>query len=204
MSRQDPFSSLKGMNENDQDLGKTAGGQYQASILDQIPIKTSRSRDWEKRHHTKTYRGISVSLQTKLKHQALELGVPVSDLARAFFEFGIQSLNENKLDLDPKPRGRHMTLYPFEGYEGSDNNLSESQVDAKKSFKEAPPKDAWRSIVSYRIPPELHFQIKSISQQKTVPVGELACVLLKYGLEKYETGTLDLVPQPKKQLNSNW
>ncbi|MBI9047536.1 MAG: hypothetical protein JEZ06_23835 [Anaerolineaceae bacterium] len=204
MSRQDPFSSLKGNYESSHDQGKKPNGQYPASILDQIPIKTSRSRDWEKRHHTKTYRGISVSLQTKLKHLALELGVPVSDLARAFFEFGIQSLNENKLNLDPKPSGQHMTLYPFEGYEGSAENLTPSPANTKKTFKMSSPKDAWRSIVSYRIPPELHFQIKSISQKKTVPVGELACVLLKYGLEKYETGTLNLVAQPKKQLNSNW
>ena len=84
-------------------------------ILQRRPSRAKRNRDWERTQYRVTYRGISPELHEALKAIAIELSVPVGDVARAFLEHGLEAYKSGDLVLAPRPRlsaHNNMTLYP--------------------------------------------------------------------------------------------
>ena len=84
-------------------------------ILQRRPSKAKRNRRWELQNKVTGYRGIPPELNKALKDIAAELSVSVSDVARAFLEYGLGAYKRRELVLAPRPRfsaHRNMTLYP--------------------------------------------------------------------------------------------
>lgn len=182
------------------------------SILDSLraepPKKRDRSWDNARSQFVATYRGIPKDIQDMIKEIAAELEVKTGDVARALFEFSLESANRAELVFEAHPRGVRMTLF---GPEDRDKNSQQvarkwpPPQGAPKRKREKEPERLWKQVVSYHgIPPEVQQQIKAIADQHTVPVGEVAAMLLKYGLEALSSGRLELTARPKVNSSLNW
>lgn len=94
-----------------------------------------------------------------------------------------------------------MTLYPFTGAGWAENGWTPQPP--KRSSRKREDTRMWQEIAHYRLPDELHEQVKRLAKD-VYPVGELVAVLLKHGLESYNMGVLVLIPQPKTSANLGW
>ncbi len=85
-------------------------------IVEQLRVakQVKRQRGWEQGNKTRSYWGIPLELREALGWIAQELCVKVDDVARAFFEYGLDEVQKGALDLipHPNPKGPKMTLYP--------------------------------------------------------------------------------------------
>lgn len=184
-----------------------------AGVLDQLadPIATdklanmdereakARKRTWEKAHPQKHYRGVVPELREAVRTLAEGLEVSADEVARAFLEYGILCIERGTLRLEPRPRAQRMTLYPFGGAGWAENGWTpQPPKPRQRKQKEI---TRWQAIVHYRIPDELHQQIKALASDY-LPVGEVVSVLLKHGLESYKQGILVLNPQAKVVWNA--
>lgn len=163
--------------------------------------KKERSRDWEKTHRPKYYRGIPGETRQEVKEIAQELGVSADEVARAFLEHGLRCVEKGELAIVPvSPRARRMTLFPFNGASWAADAWTpqHAKQNIRNRKKEAV---LWREAAAYRIPDELHKQVKQLANE-IVPVGEVVLILLKHGISSYQSGTLALIPQPKTTLIS--
>ncbi len=184
--------------------------QFLAPIADPERLEGSerrktkgRKREWENSHRGKFYRGVSVELREAIKTVAHDLSVSADEVARAFAEYSLMCLQQGRLTLTGMPSQRRlkMTLYPFSGAGWAENGWT-PKPPRSKGHKQKD-KGLWRQGVCYRIPDEVHEQIKTVSGD-VYPVGEVMAVLLKNGLEAYRQGVLVLLPQPKMPFNLNW
>jgi len=171
--------------------------------------KKKRTRRWEGANRSKHYRGVPADLRTAIREIAETLSVPADEVARAFIEYAINCIDVGTLRLDgrinPRPHAQKMTLYPFNGagwaVKGWNPQPPPAPSGRRKKSKSDP--KAWQEIAHYRIPDELHERIKDIAYIH-FPIGEVAAVLLKHGLEAYRAGTLQLTPQPSTAANVRW
>jgi len=162
----------------------------------------SRKREWEKMNPAKTYRGVPRDIRNRIVEIATNLNVRADDVARAFFEYGLQCIQYGSLRLDDaRPKGLRMTLYPFSGAGWAENNWSPQQPKIKKEKRDS--KSNWKEVANYRIPIELHKRIKELAGE-VIPLGEVVTILLKNGIEGYENGQLVLLPQQKITPNLDW
>ena len=83
-------------------------------LLAHKPSRAKRNREWEARQRQVTFRGIPLELNARLNAVAEELGVTVSDVARAFLERGLAAYEQGDLLLQPRLRIGKRTLYPEE------------------------------------------------------------------------------------------
>lgn len=167
----------------------------------ETPEKKERSREWEKTHRPKYYRGIPSETRQQVKEIAQELGVSADEVACAFLEYGLRCVEKGELTIAPvSPRARRMTLFPFNGASWAADGWTpqQSKQNIRKRKKETA---LWREAAAYRIPDELHKQVKQLAND-IVPVGEVVLILLKHGISSYQSGTLALIPQPKTALIS--
>mgnify|MGYP001205411420 CR=1 FL=1 len=194
-------------NLNSQSSGETKHEAW----LDYLPPprqKAKRKRQWEANHRTTLYRGVPSDLRDAVRDIAVALEVTVDDVARAFLEYSLQCIRTGTLILDPRPSSRpkapRMTLFPFHGAGWAVNGWPPVPVApiAKKrqSSKEV---KKWQAVVSYRLPPELHQQIKNIAEDY-LPIGEVAAVMLQHALQAYQSGILILKPQVKQSSILGW
>ncbi|MBK8783948.1 MAG: hypothetical protein IPO22_19650 [Anaerolineales bacterium] len=174
-------------------LAATAGGWNRHG---RRPAK--RNRQWEKAH--RSYRYVNVPLEVREEVLALAeyLHVPADDVAHAFFEYGLDCVNEGKLQLkaQPNPLGRKMTLFPqkqvgaWEEAEGPQRDIpARRKRKVERKQKSVP-------AVSYRIPHGVHMDLCSLAAELAVPVGEVVTHLLRHGLKSYRAGWLKLTPHP--------
>jgi hypothetical protein len=177
------------------------------SVLDTIAAakRRSRGREWEKSHHTFSYRGVPADLRDQVLALASYLNVNVDELVQVFVQYGQSCLSKGTLSIEARPREGRMTLFPTT--EGWNKRAGWSEVDGwkpeqkeipvrKKSIKtEASP--LWKDRVHYRLPAEVHATIKGLAAQHFIAVGEVMTLFLKHGLESYRSGRLILNPQPK-------
>jgi hypothetical protein len=171
--------------------------------LEEHPPK-ERNREWEKHHKPKHYRGVPAEVRNRVKEVAQELGVSVDEAARAFIEYSLMCVQRGSLTLSGTPSQRRvrMTLYPFTGAGWAENGWTPNPP--RRTRKQSGQQPAlWREAAYYRLPDELHEQVKSLAKD-IYPVGEVVTVLLKHGIESYDNGVLVLTPQPKISTNLDW
>ena len=155
-----------------------------------------RNRQWERERQNQkvVYRGVEPKLALKVKNIAGQLSVPEGEAARALIEHALCAYERGELDLYPRPNPERlrMTLYP-----SSDSPRFSNQP--RKPKHRDHPKSGWRVITSWRgFPPALKGELSALASDAglNVPIGELISALLRFGLQAYETGQLQLDPVP--------
>jgi predicted DNA-binding protein len=163
-----------------------------------------RKREWEKNNKPKHYRGVPVEVREQVKAIAKELGVTADEVARSFIEYSLTCLKRGTLMLSgtPSQRRARMTLYAS-GAGWAENGWTPQPPPKRSGRKKDEVVALWREIAHYRLPDELHEQIKQVAGM-AYPIGEVAAVLLKHGIESYKNGVLVLIPQPKIPKNLGW
>jgi hypothetical protein len=169
------------------------------SIYDSLRVAAprTRNRQWEREHQSQkvVYRGVEPKLVVKVNSIAGELGVLAGEVARALIEHALRAYERGDLDLYPRPDPERlrMTLYP-----SSDSPRFSSRP--KKPTRRNHPKAGWRVITTWRgFPPALKQELSALASEAglNVPVGELITALLRYGLQAYEAGHLQMDPVPE-------
>ncbi|RIK28883.1 MAG: hypothetical protein DCC56_14475 [Anaerolineae bacterium] len=157
-----------------------------------------RNRKWEKEHRPYRYVNVSVELREQVLALAEQLGVTADEVARAFIEYGIECVDEEKLHLraQPNPYGRKMTLFPKERAKGwHETNGTPKEIPARKKKRSRQVKKTYPAV-SYRLPEKVHDEICGLAMDLDVPLGDVVSFLLQYGLDAYRGGKLSLQPQP--------
>lgn len=157
-----------------------------------------RNRQWEKTHRPYRYVNVPLEVREDVLALAEHLHVPAGDVAHAFFEYGLDRVEEGKLQLNaqPNPLGRKMTLFPqkqvgaWEEADGPQRDIpARRKKRVERNQKSVP-------AVSYRIPPGIHTDLCSLAEELAVPVGEVVTFFLRHGLKAYRAGRLKLMPHP--------
>lgn len=158
----------------------------------------NRNRRWEKEHRPYRYVNVSVELREQVLALAEHLGVNVNEVARAFVEYGVECVDEEKLHLraQPNPHGRKMTLFPKGHAKGwRKTNESPREIPARKKKRSKKAKRVYPAV-SYRLPKKVHDDICRLAMDLGVPLGDVVTFLLQHGLDAYRSGKLNLEPQP--------
>ena len=157
-----------------------------------------RNRKWEKEHRPYRYVNVSVELREQVMALAKHLEVTADEVARAFVEYGVECVNEEKLYLraQPNPHGRKMTLFPKERVKGCHEvNDVPKEIPVRKKKQMSKAKKVYPAV-SYRFPTKVHNDICGLAMNLDVPLGEVVSFLLQNGLNAYRSGKLSLKPQP--------
>lgn len=177
-------------------------------IVEQLRVveQKKRERGWELNNRTRSYWGIPLELREALNWIAQELGVKVDDVARAFFEYGLDEYQKSALELKPhlNPKSPKMTLYPggwrHQPWSRENWNPQPSRVHQKDTLRRKRVTQSSKGtacvLAIRRLPDELHQAITAIAEASAVPIGEVATKLLGCGLEAFSKGTLTLNPVP--------
>lgn len=157
-----------------------------------------RNRKWEKEHRPYRYVNVPTELREQVLALAEHLGVTADEVARAFIEYGIECVDEEKLKLRalPNPYGRKMTLFPNERAKGwHETNDAPKDIPTRKKKRTKQAKRVYPAV-SYRLPEKVHDDICGFAMDLDVPLGDIVTFLLQYGIEAYRSGKLSLEPQP--------
>lgn len=138
-----------------------------------------RQRRWERAHQSQkvVYRGVDPHCALRVKDLAAARQVSAGAVARILLAYALHAYAQGDLELQPHPVPLHRrkTLWP----NGS------------------APHGSWRVITTWRdFPPELKQELAALASESglQVPIGELITALLRYGLQAYEVGLLQLQP----------
>ncbi len=162
-----------------------------------------RGRGWDKAHPPKHYRGVPAEIRRAVVDIAQENNVPADEVARAFLEYGLQCLQQKRLALNVQPKAQRMTLYPVTGTGWAESGDGWTPKTKRTSANGRRKSSTWQEIAHYRIPDELHSQVKNLAGG-VLPIGEVVTVLLKNGIEAYRSGVLVLIPSPRRQATVGW
>lgn len=157
-----------------------------------------RNRKWEKEHRPYRYVNVSVELREQVLALAKHLGVKADEVARAFVEYGVECVNEEKLHLraQPNPHGRKMTLFPKDRAKGwHEANDIPKEIPARKKKQMSKVKKVYPAV-SYRLQKKVHERVCCLAMNLDVPLGDVVSFLLQHGLDAYRSGKLSLKPQP--------
>jgi len=223
MTRRDAFSGLRETNSGNVNEEVTNSNIPVFNVkqpLDLIPTaqrRKKKNRDWEQAHRaeTVTYRGVPRELHEWVEEIAEGLAVPRDEVVRAFLEFSVQQYRCGQLVLIAYPKAQRMTLFP----EGEKKCfISPSQINEtrdwlneafpvatrntqknkkKKSLKDNKFTPRWEVRVTFRLPVSLKDEIRLISDEHTLPVGEIVWFFIEQALLAYRNGILPLEPVPK-------
>ena len=227
MSRRDAFSGLRDsktlmdVDENSQQNSRKLPEQMPAGQpLDLIPtadFRKKRSRKWENAHRaeTVTYRGVPRHAVEWIVEISQSLAVPRDEVVRAFLEYGLTLYRSGQLTLFAYPKAQRMTLFPEDSRTkpispttstGNHSWLTDAfpvpdkkvtgakKRKVKKSQGDLPD---WEMRVTYRIPVLLKEEIRLISEEHTLPVGEVVRFFIELGSKAYRDGSLPLQPVPR-------
>ena len=185
--------------------------------MDLIPAAKpkQRSREYEKRNRSFTYRLTDRELGARIATVAASLQVTADEVARAFVEAGIREARAGRVPFDSiPPVQRRMTLYPT----GAETWSIQEQAGWQKSIptreKKKPLSSAEKARrhqelnrfrVSYRWSAEIDQSLTALTETiagKAITrsdgrKGWVLTILLRFGLSMYEAGKLPLQPQPK-------
>jgi len=183
-------------------------------VVEQLRVveKKRRDRSWEKQADNRPmlFRRVPPGLCNAIKEVAGDLQVRVDDVARAFLEFGLDCYQKGDLEIRPVLSDGRLTLFPKADNRWGKSSIPgwyekvwDQQAPAKKTRKSqqatARKEQPWKWQVSYRgIPGEVQDAIREIHRKKSVPLGEVATLLLGHSLEAYRAGQLVLTPQPRQ------
>jgi len=222
MARRDAFTGLRDPNlmievEENQQQESTMIPRQPLDFIPTADFRKKRSRKWEQVHRleTVTYRGIPRQVVELIIKDAQSLSVPRDEVVRAFLEYGARLFRNGEIKLLAYPKAQRMTLYA-EGNEGntifpaqtSENHkwLAEAfpvpekkagGTKKKKSRKDQEAIPQWEIRVTFRIPPLLKEEVRSIAREHTLPVGEVVCFFVIEGSQAFHNGSLTLQPSPK-------
>jgi hypothetical protein len=157
-----------------------------------------RNRKWEKLHRPYRYVNVPVELREQVLALAEHLAVTADEVARAFFEYGIECVDADMLQLhaQPNPLGRKMTLFPKGRPKGWREAVDPQRHIPARKKKQATSTKKIYPAVSYRLPEIVHDSLCGLAMDLDVPLGEIVAFLLSYGLDAYRAGRLSLYPQP--------
>jgi len=218
MPRRDPFDRLKGVQITPAE-SEHAGQPEQprpASVLDDLRVseKKKRRRQYEKANPTVSFRGIPADINEQILTLAGEQRVMAGEIVEVFLIYGLACVDRGTLPLEPRPKAARMTLFPLssnwqkrQGRSEEISNPIPKPIPTRKSHKEQKAPAAWKSVVSYRgVGKETTKTLRLLADKKHVPVGEVATVLLKHGLEAYKAGRIHFDPQPltARQTLAGW
>jgi hypothetical protein len=157
-----------------------------------------RNRRWEKLHRPYRYVNVPIELREQVLALAEHLAVTADEVARAFFEYGIECVDAEILQLhaQPNPLGRKMTLFPKGRSKGWRKTVDHPRnIPARKKKQTASAKQIYPAV-SYRLPENVHDSLCGLAIDLDVPLGEVVAFLLRYGLDAYLNGRLSLNPEP--------
>ena len=199
MARRKPFETPQPTEPTPAPLAASPSATLDALAYLRLPEKKKRQRSWEREHTPKSYRGVPADLRDAVRAAAENLNVTVDDLARAFLEYSLDCVSRGALRLEIRysPRVQRLSLYPFSGASWAARGWNPQPPPApagRRKKSKSDPK-TWQEIAHYRIPDELHERIKDIAYIH-FPIGEVAAVLLKHGLEAYRAGSVDARGKP--------
>ena len=157
-----------------------------------------RNRKWEKEHRPYRYVNIPVEVREQILALAGHLNVTADEVARACLEYGLECVDEKKLELQarPNPLGRKMTLFPREqarGWKEAQGPRREIPIRRKTNPQR---EKKIHPAVSYSFPKRLHEELCGLAMDLDVPVGEVVSFLLQHGLDAYQNGELSFQPAP--------
>ena len=174
-----------------------------------------RSREYEKRNRSFTYRLTDKELGAKIAAVAASLQVTVDEVARAFVEVGIREARAGRIPFNSVPPvQRRLTLYPTgaETWKIQEQDSWQKiipprvrQKPLSSTEKAKRRQDLNRFRVSYRWPNEVDQSLAALTEMVAGKAitrsdgrkGWVLTILLRYGLSLYESGKLPLQPQPK-------
>jgi hypothetical protein len=188
--------------------------------VDLIPtadFRKKRSRKWENAHRseTVTYRGVPRQTVEWIVEISQSLSVPRDEVVRAFLEYGVALYRSGQLTLFAYPKAQRMTLFPADSkpnpiapttiagnhswlkdaFPLPDKKASGAKKKKVKKSQEGLPD--WEMRVTYRIPITLKEEIRLISEEHTLPVGEVVRFFIELGSKAYQDGSLPLQPSPR-------
>jgi hypothetical protein len=180
-----------------------------------MPKPRQRSREYEKRNRSFTYRLTDKELGAKIAAVAASLQVTVDEVARAFVEVGIREARSGRIPFNSVPPvQRRMTLYPtgteawkIQEQDGWQKTVHprEKRKPLSSAEKARRRQDQNKSVVTYRWPAETDQSLATLTETVAGKAitrsdgrkGWVLTILLRYGLSMYEAGKLPLQPQPK-------
>lgn len=157
-----------------------------------------RNRKWEKAHRPYRYVNVPLEVREQVLSLAGHLNVTADEVARALLEYGLECVDDEKIQLHtrPNPRGRKMTLFPHDQARGwKEANGPRKEIPTRRRSILNREKKI-HSAVSYRFPKRLHDELCGLAMELDVPVGEMVAFLLRHGLEAYQNGELSFQPAP--------
>jgi hypothetical protein len=170
--------------------------------------RKKRNRDWEKRNPLSKYRGVSPDVHHGIKEISGQLSVGLSEVARAFLEYGLSLYHAKKIRMSPSLKEGRFTLYPNNS-NWTDHRawLKSKEINASrgshkplgKSKQQRKDQRRWEQEVAYRIPREVHSAVKEVADHLDVPVGEVVMAFFNQSMDDYRTGELNLFPKPKSE-----
>ena len=172
------------------------------------PERKRRNRDWEKRNPLSKYRGVSPDVHHGIKEIAGQLSVGLSEVARAFLEYGLSLYHAKKIPMSPKLIEGRFTLYPNNSNWTDHRAWSKSREigTSRGSYKSqrmhkqhGKHQRRWEQEVAYRIPREVHSAVKEIADHLDVPVGEVVTAFFNQSMDDFKAGELNLFPKPKSE-----
>ena len=167
------------------------GGEKAPTVADQIP--EARRMDRREREPVVTFYGIPDEVHKALKKVADDLGVPVGDVARYFFEQGLIAMATGKLRVEPRLSEGRRTLFPTDGVKMPSNWGAPPTPKQAAAARAAKRKKKPGKKVSYRgVPRELVKGMSGAAERMKAPIGELARKLLEWGLTEYTAGRLTM------------
>lgn len=171
-------------------------------ITDRAAREKKRSREWERRAENRPYvfRGVQVEIRDEVNAVARDVDVSASDIARAFFEFSLESYSAGFLKIEPCFKQGKMTLFPsLWGQRGWYTAAQSTSMTKKNQPPRKKTKDKKQLVmVSYRhLPEKIFLALSEISHKNRVTMGEVVTYLLSYALDAYRSKTLLLEPHEK-------
>jgi len=92
----------------------TAADPEVQRILGEALVKKGRSRKWERKHPTISFRHWPPSIKKRINRIARELQVPAYEVARLLMEHGLDAYDSGELKARPGVASHRLTLFPSE------------------------------------------------------------------------------------------
>lgn len=209
---------------NNPDPTLPAAAPTQAAPVGAVPVveqlrmaqRKERNRAWERSNRAMLLRGVPPMLHGSMVQIANSLQVRTCDVARAFLEYGLMCYQRGEVQFQPVFCDQRRTLFPQSKDGWGRNQLpgwyekiwdpqppAQTRTGRKGSAEKE--SSAWRRQTSYRgIPSEVQTALRDLHETLSVPLGEVATMLLGHALNAYQEGRLVLNPHPRSAPELNF
>lgn len=87
-------------------------------ILNEALVRKGRSRKWERKYPTISFRHWPPSIKKRINKIARDLQVPAYEVARVLMERGLEAYDAGELEMRPTTTSHSLTLYSGENGAG--------------------------------------------------------------------------------------